>query len=34
VEVISDKALALPPLDLALARGLIARTRVSRILKA
>ena len=34
VEVISDKALALPPLDLALAQGLIARTRVSRILKA
>jgi acetyltransferase len=34
VEVISDKALALPPLDLALARRLIARTRVSRILKA
>src|SRR5215469_11060330 len=34
VEAINDKALALPPLDLALARGLIARTRVSRILKA
>jgi acetyltransferase len=34
VEVISDKALALPPLDLALARRLIARTRVARILKA
>src|SRR5271169_4489631 len=34
VEVISDKALALPPLDLRLAHGLIARTRVSRILKA
>jgi acetyltransferase len=34
VEAISDKALALPPLDLALARGLIARTRVARILKA
>ena len=34
VEVISDKALALPPLDLALARELIARTRVCRILKA
>src|SRR5262249_28045900 len=34
VEVINDKALALPPLDLALARGLIAQTRVSRILKA
>jgi acetyltransferase len=34
VEVISDKALALPPLDLELAGRLIARTRVSRILKA
>ncbi len=34
VEVIDDKALALPPLDLALARRLVARTRVSRILKA
>jgi acetyltransferase len=34
VEVINDKALALPPLDLGLARQLIARTRVSRILKA
>lgn len=34
VEVIRDKALALPPLDLALARDLIARTRVSRVLKA
>ena len=34
VEVIDDKALALPPLDLDLARSLIARTRVSRILKA
>jgi acetyltransferase len=34
VEVINDKALALPPLDLALARDLMARTRVSRILKA
>jgi acetyltransferase len=34
VEVINDKALALPPLDLELARRLIARTRVSRILKA
>lgn len=33
-EVINDKALALPPLDLTLARGMIARTRVSRILKA
>jgi acetyltransferase len=34
VEIINDKALALPPLDLALARGLIARTRVSRLLAA
>jgi len=34
VEVINDKALALPPLDLNLARDLIARTRVSRILGA
>lgn len=34
VEVVSDKALALPPLDLALARDLIARTRVARVLKA
>jgi acetyltransferase len=34
VEAISDKALALPPLDLSLARDLIARTRVSRTLKA
>jgi len=34
VEVISDKAMTLPPLNLALARRLIARTRVSRILKA
>jgi acetyltransferase len=34
VEVINDKALALPPLDLALAADLMARTRVSRILKA
>ncbi len=34
VEVIDDKALALPPLDLELAKTLIARTRVSRILKA
>ncbi|QFU15658.1 bifunctional acetate--CoA ligase family protein/GNAT family N-acetyltransferase [Microvirga thermotolerans] len=33
VEVINDKALALPPLDLKLAHDLIARTRVSRILK-
>jgi len=34
VEVINDKALALPPLDLKLARDLIARTRVSRVMKA
>ena len=33
-EVINDKALALPPLDLQLAADLVARTRVSRILKA
>lgn len=32
VEVIDDKALALPPLDLRLARELIGRTRVSRVL--
>ncbi|MDV3470089.1 bifunctional acetate--CoA ligase family protein/GNAT family N-acetyltransferase [Stenotrophomonas sp. C3(2023)] len=34
VEVINDKALALPPLDLRLAHELIDRTRVSRIMKA
>jgi len=34
VEVINDKALALPPLDLNLARELISRTHVSRILQA
>jgi acetyltransferase len=34
VEVINDKALALPPLDLSIARNLVARTRVSRILGA
>jgi acetyltransferase len=34
VEIINDKALALPPLDLALARELIGRTRVSRLLSA
>ena len=34
VEVINDKALALPPLDLKLAHDLIARTRISRLLKA
>lgn len=32
VEVIDDKALALPPLDLTIAHSLIARTRVSRVL--
>lgn len=34
VEIINDKALALPPLDLQLARDLIDRTRVSRLLPA
>jgi acetyltransferase len=34
VEVINDKALTLPPLDLKLAQDLISRTRVSRVLKA
>ena len=34
VEIINDKALALPPLDLQLARDLIARTRVSRLLSS
>ena len=34
VEIINDKALALPPLDLQLARDLIGRTRVSRLLAA
>ena len=34
VEIINDKALALPPLDLRLARDLIERTRVSRLLRA
>ncbi len=34
VEVINDKALALPPLDLKLARDLIDGTRVSRLLRA
>ena len=33
VEVIGDRALALPPLNLVLAREMIARTRVSRMLK-
>jgi acetyltransferase len=34
VEVIDDKALALPPLDLKLAADLISRTRISRLLPA
>ncbi len=34
VEVIDDKALALPPLDLRIARDLMARTRVFRVLEA
>ncbi|MBX9777314.1 MAG: bifunctional acetate--CoA ligase family protein/GNAT family N-acetyltransferase [Xanthobacteraceae bacterium] len=34
VEVINDKALSLPPLDLNLARELVERTRVSRLLGA
>jgi len=34
VEIINDKALALPPLDLQLARDLIELTRVSRLLRA
>src|SRR5437764_8315892 len=34
VEIINDKALALPPLDLRLACELIERTRVSRLLRA
>lgn len=33
VEMIDDKALALPPLDLNLAKELISRTRVSRLLR-
>jgi acetyltransferase len=33
VEVLNDKALALPPLDLKMAGELIARTRVSRVLR-
>jgi acetyltransferase len=33
VEVIDDKALALPPLDLRLAHDLIGKTRVSRVLE-
>ncbi|GGK41996.1 bifunctional acetate--CoA ligase family protein/GNAT family N-acetyltransferase [Salinarimonas ramus] len=34
VEVINDKALALPPLDMNLAQTLVSRTRVSRVLAA
>jgi acetyltransferase len=34
VEIINDKSLSLPPLDLHLARRLIERTRVSRLLRA
>jgi acetyltransferase len=34
VHTIDDKALALPPLDLRIARDLVARTRVSRLLQA
>jgi acetyltransferase len=34
VEVIDDKALALPPLDMKLAHDLVGRTRISRRLKA
>jgi acetyltransferase len=34
VEVIRDKALALPPLDLKLAHDLIAQTNIARVLKA
>jgi acetyltransferase len=34
VEVINDKALVLPPLDLKLARDLVERTRISRLLRA
>jgi acetyltransferase len=34
VEVVADRALALPPLNVPLARALIARTRISRLLGA
>jgi acetyltransferase len=34
VAAVDDKALALPPLDLKLARDLIARTRIARLLRA
>jgi acetyltransferase len=33
VEAIGDTTLALPPLDMELARGMIARTRISRLLR-
>ena len=33
VEVLADRAIALPPLNLPLARALVARTRVARLLK-
>ena len=33
VEAIGDTTLALPPLDMELARGMISRTRISRLLK-
>ena len=33
VEVVKDQSLALPPIDMALARDLVARTRVARLLK-
>lgn len=33
VEVLADRAVALPPLNLPLARALVARTRVARLLK-
>ncbi|MEW5962397.1 MAG: GNAT family N-acetyltransferase [Pseudomonadota bacterium] len=32
VEVVQDTSIALPPLDISLARGLIARTRIARLL--
>ena len=34
VEVVRDRAIDFPPLDMALAHGMIARTRVSRLLQA
>jgi len=34
VEIIGDRAVALPPLNLSLARELISRTRISRLLQA